>query len=206
MSQRVARPPQVLLGQLSTRLVEQLLERGALGLKAALEGAVAGVQRIGDVLAARRGVRQALREQQPHPMTRRRAFDVFELFLDQARVQCRHVGIARRQPQMQIGLAQQGAVRRAAEVDRAAEDREVPRCVDLPFVFGNFGPSLFSNIANSTANKPGRLDLSDAMMKSMGAFARSGDPNNAALGVVWPAWPSKLIFDATPTSKSISVQ
>ena len=28
---------------------------------------------------------------------------------------------------------------------------------DLAFVFGNFGPSLFSNIANSTANRPGRL-------------------------------------------------
>jgi para-nitrobenzyl esterase len=25
---------------------------------------------------------------------------------------------------------------------------------DLPFLFGNFGPSLFSNIANSTANRP----------------------------------------------------
>jgi len=77
---------------------------------------------------------------------------------------------------------------------------------DLAFVFGNFGPSLFSNVANSTANRPGRLDLSDAMMKSVSAFARSGDPNNAALGVVWPAWPAQLLFDATPTAKSISVQ
>ncbi|HSC63078.1 MAG TPA: carboxylesterase family protein, partial [Caldimonas sp.] len=77
---------------------------------------------------------------------------------------------------------------------------------DLAFVFGNFGPSLFSNIANSTANKPGRLDLSDAMMKSVGAFAANGDPNNAALGVAWPAWPSKLLFDATPAAKTISVQ
>ena len=73
-------------------------------------------------------------------------------------------------------------------------------------MFGNFGPSLFSNIANSTANKPGRLDLSDAMMKSVGAFAANGDPNNAALGLTWPAWPSKLLFDATPAAKSISVQ
>jgi para-nitrobenzyl esterase len=77
---------------------------------------------------------------------------------------------------------------------------------DLPFVFGTFGPSLFSNVANSTANAPGRLDLSDAMMKSVAAFARSGDPNNAALGVTWPAWPSQLWFDATPTAKAISVQ
>ena len=77
---------------------------------------------------------------------------------------------------------------------------------DLGFVFGNFGPSLFASVANSTVNKAGRLDLSDAMMKSVGAFAKNGNPNNAALGVTWPAWPSKLIFDATPTVKSISVQ
>jgi para-nitrobenzyl esterase len=53
-------------------------------------------------------------------------------------------------------------------------------------VFGNFGPSLFSNIANSTANRPGRLELSEAMMQSLGAFARTGDPNVPALDVTWP--------------------
>lgn len=78
---------------------------------------------------------------------------------------------------------------------------------DLSFVFGNFGPSLFSNIANSTANRRGRLELSDAMMKSLGAFARRGDPNApAVLGVPWQPWPSTLIFDATPTHKAISFQ
>ena len=78
---------------------------------------------------------------------------------------------------------------------------------DLPFLFGNFGPSLFSNIANSTANRPGRLALSQAMMRSLGAFARRGDPNSPhALGVTWPAWPSTLIFDATPIAKAITVQ
>ncbi|SCK61462.1 para-nitrobenzyl esterase [Variovorax sp. HW608] len=78
---------------------------------------------------------------------------------------------------------------------------------DLPFIFGNFGPSLFSNIANSTANKPGRLDLSNAMMKSLGAFARRGDPNApAVLGVSWQPWPSTLVFDASPTSTAISLQ
>jgi para-nitrobenzyl esterase len=77
---------------------------------------------------------------------------------------------------------------------------------DLPFIFGNFGPSLFSNAANSTANRPGRLALSAAMMSSIGAFARNGDPNNDAVGTPWPTWPSKLIFDATPTQPAISVQ
>ncbi len=77
---------------------------------------------------------------------------------------------------------------------------------DLPFLFGNFGPSLFANVMSSTANRAGRLDLSDAMMQSIAAFARNGDPNNAALGVTWPAWPSELLFDATATEKRISVQ
>jgi para-nitrobenzyl esterase len=78
---------------------------------------------------------------------------------------------------------------------------------DLPFIFGTFGPSLFSKVANSTANRPGRLALSQAMMESIGAFARNGDPNAPqALGVTWPAWPSKLIFDATQTAKDISVE
>jgi len=77
---------------------------------------------------------------------------------------------------------------------------------DLPFAFGNFGPSLYANISYTRGNEPGRLALSDAMMRSIGAFARSGDPNNPALGVTWPTWPSVLLFDATPTAKAISVQ
>ena len=77
---------------------------------------------------------------------------------------------------------------------------------DLPFVFGNFGPSLMANIMNTTANRPGRLELSDAMMRSIGAFAEHGDPNNSSLGVQWLTWPQRLIFDATQTHKSISAQ
>jgi para-nitrobenzyl esterase len=77
---------------------------------------------------------------------------------------------------------------------------------DLPFRFGNFGPSLFSNAANSTANKPGRLALSAAMMSTLSAFMRNGDPNNAALGVTWGVWPATLNFDATLTAAKITVQ
>ena len=77
---------------------------------------------------------------------------------------------------------------------------------DLPFIFGTFGPSLFSNVVNSTANRPGRLALARAMMRSLGAFARHGDPNESAgLDVHWPVWPATLHFDATPTSKVITV-
>ncbi len=78
---------------------------------------------------------------------------------------------------------------------------------DLPFLFGNFGPSLFAHVANSSANQPGRLALSKAMMASLAAFARRGDPNAPApLGVSWPAWPATLLFDASPVDKAISLQ
>ena len=77
---------------------------------------------------------------------------------------------------------------------------------DLPFLFGNFGPSLFSNVWFSTSNRPGRVELSAAMMQSLASFARNGDPNNASLGVNWPAWPAKLVFDASPTTKQVKVE
>jgi len=76
---------------------------------------------------------------------------------------------------------------------------------DLPFLFGNFGPSVWANFMFSEANKPGRLALSVAMMRSVGAFALKGDPNDAALGLPWPRWPRTLIFDASPTAKAITV-
>ena len=78
---------------------------------------------------------------------------------------------------------------------------------DVPFLFGTFGPSLFGNVAFSEANEPGRLALSSAMMASLAAFVRTGDHNvPAVLGTAWPTWPSKLLFDATPTNVAISVQ
>jgi para-nitrobenzyl esterase len=78
--------------------------------------------------------------------------------------------------------------------------------IDLPFIFGNFGPSLFGNVWFSTANRPGRLELSASVMQTLGSFARSGDPNNTSLGVTWPTWPRTLVFDATPAAKAIHVE
>lgn len=77
--------------------------------------------------------------------------------------------------------------------------------MDIPFVFGNFGKSVFS-FAYSQANKPGREVLSDAMMRSIGSFAATGNPNHSALGAAWPNWPATLVFDATPTQPRIGVQ
>jgi len=47
---------------------------------------------------------------------------------------------------------------------------------------------------------------SAAMMQTVGTFARNGDPNNASLGVTWTTWPRTLVFDASPTAKSIRVE
>lgn len=77
---------------------------------------------------------------------------------------------------------------------------------DLPFVFGNFGPSLYSNIMFTKTNRPGRLALSRVMMKSIGAFARNGDPNNDALGAVWKPWPSRIVFDADDDAARVSAR
>ncbi len=77
---------------------------------------------------------------------------------------------------------------------------------DLPFVFGNFGPSLYSRISFTKANEPGRLALSQAMMASLGAFARAGDPNHPALGTMWPRWPGRIAFDATKTEKRVTAR
>jgi para-nitrobenzyl esterase len=78
--------------------------------------------------------------------------------------------------------------------------------MDLPFVFGNFGPSVFANAINSTANEGGRLALSRAMMAALGAFAWRGDPNHAELGVAWPAYPKCLTLDATLQDKKLAVR
>lgn len=76
---------------------------------------------------------------------------------------------------------------------------------DLPFVFGNFGPSLYAGISFTRANAPGRLALSQAMMASLGAFSHQGDPNTAVLGTRWQPWPAQLHFDADAQAPRITV-
>jgi para-nitrobenzyl esterase len=77
---------------------------------------------------------------------------------------------------------------------------------DLPFVFGNFGPSLYSRISFTRANERGRRALSRVMQNALGAFARSGDPNHGALGMAWGVWPSKLRFDADAAAARLALQ
>ena len=74
---------------------------------------------------------------------------------------------------------------------------------DLPFLFGNFGPSLFARAIGGRSNVEGRRALSDAMLGALGAFVRHGDPNHAGLGTPWRRWPEQLVFDASETQTRI---
>ena len=75
--------------------------------------------------------------------------------------------------------------------------------MDLAFVFGTFGTNGFS-FAYSEANQPGREALSNAMMGSIAAFVKTGNPNNAAVGTTWENWPATLVFDASASQANIS--
>ena len=74
--------------------------------------------------------------------------------------------------------------------------------IDIPFAFGNFGQNIFS-FAYSKANQPGREALSNAMMASVAAFVKTGNPNNAALATNWANWPATLVFDASASQTRI---
>jgi len=82
--------------------------------------------------------------------------------------------------------------------------------LDTPFMFGNFQRQLFSCMFGEY-NKAGRIALSDAMIASLAAFARTGNPNNSKLGVFWKAWsnadggPKKLIFDADENNLQVEM-
>jgi len=83
--------------------------------------------------------------------------------------------------------------------------------IDLPFVFGNFSSNLFS-MDFSRRNSPGREALSKIMMRTIGTFVRSGDPNHPELTATWEPWsPSagktrKFIFDATDQEVDLSTR
>lgn len=77
---------------------------------------------------------------------------------------------------------------------------------DLPFLLGNFGPSLYAPVIATEANRAGRQALSASMGAALAAFTHRGDPNHPALGVRWPHWPRVLVFDASDTEARISVE
>lgn len=83
--------------------------------------------------------------------------------------------------------------------------------IDLPFIFGNFSSNLFS-MDFSRRNSPGREALSKIMMRTIGAFVRSGDPNNPELTATWEPWsPSegkarKFVFNATDQEVDLSAR
>jgi len=78
--------------------------------------------------------------------------------------------------------------------------------MDLPFFFNTFDNKSVFSFAFNAANKPGRDALSNAMMSSLAAFVKNGNPNNATLGSTWPLWPAKMVFDASNTQTGIGVR
>ena len=77
--------------------------------------------------------------------------------------------------------------------------------IDLPFWFGNFGRSFFS-FAFSDANRPGRMQLSEAMMTTIATFAATGRPYHTGLGTgQWPNWPATLVLDATDQQAQVTL-
>lgn len=78
--------------------------------------------------------------------------------------------------------------------------------LDLPFWFGNFGRNFFS-FAFSEANRPGREQLSETMIRTIATFAATGRPWHPGLGTgAWPNWPAGVVFDGTNTEARIRVE
>lgn len=44
------------------------------------------------------------------------------------------------------------------------------------------------------------------MIESIAAFVKTGNPNAPALGIKWENYPSKIIFDASPTQLKTDVE
>lgn len=78
---------------------------------------------------------------------------------------------------------------------------------DIPFLFGSFGMNL-NAFGWSAANEAGRVALSTIMQKSVAAFMRTGNPNNASLNANWEQWtptaPHKMAFDASLTQAVVT--
>ena len=76
--------------------------------------------------------------------------------------------------------------------------------LEIPFVFGHFDLGKVGNVMWSDENRPGREQLSAAMMGYWAAFARTGKPGRGGndAGVEWLAWdasspsaPKYLVLD-----------
>jgi para-nitrobenzyl esterase len=80
--------------------------------------------------------------------------------------------------------------------------------IDIPYLFGNFSPGFFAPFFDEH-NRAGREALAQTFMRTVGAFARTGDPNGAQLAQPWPVWteasPQVLHFDASDAALQLSV-
>jgi para-nitrobenzyl esterase len=79
--------------------------------------------------------------------------------------------------------------------------------MEIPFIFGNFqlDENSVMRFSWSEENRPGREELSHAMMTYWANFARTGDPNTPDTGLpLWHAWsdepgaPKRMLLDTGP--------
>jgi para-nitrobenzyl esterase len=78
---------------------------------------------------------------------------------------------------------------------------------DVPFWFGTLRTAgMWGRVLDDTARRPSREALSTVMRQTLGAFAWTGDPNHAALGLSWPTWPTgTLLWDSNDGANAIRV-
>jgi len=89
-----------------------------------------------------------------------------------------------------------------------------PHAADVPFWFGNMDPATptaYSAQSYTTANRPGRILLSNAMMDYLGSFIKTGNPNPSSSSLPqWPLWspgsPDFIVLDATMTALNLEVR
>jgi para-nitrobenzyl esterase len=72
--------------------------------------------------------------------------------------------------------------------------------MDIPFVFRTFANRSVYSFAFSKANRPGRLELSDLMMRGLARFMRTGSPQHKGIGRSWKQWPHAMVLDADRSS------
>jgi para-nitrobenzyl esterase len=82
--------------------------------------------------------------------------------------------------------------------------------LEIPFVFGAFDTAPGHELLFTSANRAGRLAVSDAMMSYWVEFARHGAPGRGVDGSLpaWPAWdlasPRAIVFD-TPARGGVRI-
>ena len=127
LAERKVQPAEILLGQFTARVVEELDERGRFPFQTTLQRALAHAKLARDVIAPRLAVRQAADNHFPRPIAGLGVVEMAQIIPRIALVQFREHGIGGRQRRGHIGAGKQQTVAGRIECYRAAKRRAV-RC------------------------------------------------------------------------------